>query len=38
MTPQDEAIILGNRVAALEGELAATREQLASMKKEAKAE
>ena len=36
MTPQDEAIILANSVSVLERELAATREQLASVKKDAK--
>lgn len=36
MTPQDEGIILGNRVSALEGELAATREQLSSLRKDAR--
>lgn len=35
MTLQDEAIILGNRISALEGELAAAREQLASFRKDA---
>lgn len=35
MTLQDEAIILGNRISALEEELAAAREQLASFRKDA---
>jgi hypothetical protein len=36
LTPQEEGIILSDRVSALEGELAATREQLASLRKDAK--
>ena len=36
MTPQDEEAIFANRVSVLERELAATREQLASVKKDAK--
>ncbi|HLA28820.1 MAG TPA: DUF5320 domain-containing protein [Syntrophales bacterium] len=35
MTPQDEEAIFANRVSVLERELAATREQLATLKKDA---
>lgn len=34
MTPQDEEAILANRVSVLERELAAKREQLATLKKD----